>query len=251
MKPGHFLLFVVLLMYTKGTSSAELKPLLLVHDKFTPFVDPNLPRAGIATAIVNQVLEEVGYTVELQIMPWARALERVKQGQYPGLVSAWKTKEREQYLIYSHPYMYSHFAVVQNANEPLIKRFSHMRGKKVGLIREYAYPKPLLNDPLINKIWGADLVRQLDILINKRLDLIINEAYVVQYLINQHGYLGKLQLYMPIGKSEAMHLVLSRKHPDAQQVITSFNQALIRQRDAGLLSPLFLSFGLPEPRVNR
>lgn len=56
---------------------------------------------GIAVDVVNAALGPAGWKVELEILPWGRALDLMQRGQRDCIFTIFKTPEREQFLDFS------------------------------------------------------------------------------------------------------------------------------------------------------
>jgi len=83
---------------------AEEKKLFCVTtEEFPPFIGSQLKGNGWTMEIVRAVLEPQGYHVTLTLVPWARAVETSKDGDYDGLYLAYYTEERAQWYVYSEP----------------------------------------------------------------------------------------------------------------------------------------------------
>jgi polar amino acid transport system substrate-binding protein len=59
---------------------------------------------GIAVDLVRQALEPAGWSVDVEILPWARSLKLINDGMRDCIFSIFKTPEREKFLDFSeHP----------------------------------------------------------------------------------------------------------------------------------------------------
>lgn len=56
---------------------------------------------GVAVDVVKQALGPAGWTVELEVLPWARALNLMQQGERDCIFTIFKTPEREEFLDFS------------------------------------------------------------------------------------------------------------------------------------------------------
>lgn len=73
--------------------SLEYPPLIFTGSAGTP--------QGIAVDVVNETMALAGWKVELEILPWGRALDLMQRGQRDCIFTIFKTPEREQFLDFS------------------------------------------------------------------------------------------------------------------------------------------------------
>jgi polar amino acid transport system substrate-binding protein len=68
----------------------------------------NGPRGpgGVIVDIVQQVLADLGLQAQVEILPWARALQEMRAGSADGLIPAFRTPEREQWLDFPEQPVY-------------------------------------------------------------------------------------------------------------------------------------------------
>lgn len=55
---------------------------------------------GPAVDVVREVLHRAGFEADIEIVPWKRAFEMIRQGRADGLFAASKNAERTQFLLY-------------------------------------------------------------------------------------------------------------------------------------------------------
>lgn len=54
--------------------------------------------SGVIVDILQQALQGSGFAAQVEILPWARALLRLRQGEADAIMPAFRTAEREQWL---------------------------------------------------------------------------------------------------------------------------------------------------------
>ena len=58
---------------------ADNKEIKLVTLEWEPYVGPNLKKQGFISELIRIALKKEGYTLKLEFMPWARALEQAEK----------------------------------------------------------------------------------------------------------------------------------------------------------------------------
>lgn len=66
---------------------------------FSPYVDDTLDGQGLAKTIFRAGLDQIGFEIQVELMPWNRALNAAKSDEVDGLISAWYATERAQQLV--------------------------------------------------------------------------------------------------------------------------------------------------------
>lgn len=80
-------------------ATPALRSLRIVGLDLAPLImtGPNGP-CGVIVDIVQQVLAGLGLQAHVDILPWARALQEMRAGTADGLIPAFRTPDREQWL---------------------------------------------------------------------------------------------------------------------------------------------------------
>lgn len=98
----------------------EAKVLKLVTgDKFGVFVDRKLKGDGVFTETVRKVFNHLGYEVQIDFVPWKRALDLTKRGDYLATFPWSETSERKSDFIFSNPIFSYKILTYVPKNSPL------------------------------------------------------------------------------------------------------------------------------------
>ena len=89
---------------------SEQKPVVIIsgHTHWSPAMssDGKGNIVGFGPDATEMVLKEIGYNARsLDVGPWNVVQEKARTGEIDAIVALYKTKEREEYLDYSIPYM--------------------------------------------------------------------------------------------------------------------------------------------------
>ncbi len=198
---------------------------------------------GADTELIEQVIKRMGYVADVRLQPWARVEAAGRRGELAAIYSALKNPERENLFYFSDPISVSNAVFFKRKEQSLHwKSFDELSSMRVAICAGYAYPKEFL-DALKQKKFlsvietygeDAELVNFRN-LKNKRVDLVITDVNVGQYLINKHrDELGEID-YSPrvIGTAEYFYLAFSKKWPDSERLVKEFNAELAKFVAAG------------------
>ncbi|MDO8520445.1 MAG: transporter substrate-binding domain-containing protein, partial [Deltaproteobacteria bacterium] len=134
-------LVLALLGVTSGALSNEETAQTLIasgHPEWPPVMfkkGKNIIGAG--PELVRKIFGELGIKVKIPYSgPWEKVLSQAKAGQIDVVVAAYKTKERENYFVYSYPYTTDPVAVFVPADKTFkFSTLSDLAGKSgIGMI---------------------------------------------------------------------------------------------------------------------
>lgn len=107
-----------------------------VDPKFIPyeFIDSDGVYKGIAADYIKLLSEETGLKFEVEKgLLWSEAYEKGVLKQLDALPCVSKTKEREQYFLYSEPYYSFQRVIYINENNKTIKDFNDLQNLKIAV----------------------------------------------------------------------------------------------------------------------
>jgi polar amino acid transport system substrate-binding protein len=216
---------------TANPANAEpaLLKLRLASSSWPPWVDmENQPR--VALEIVSTALARAGYIAIHDIAPLGDLLRSLRSGggAYDGSAALWRSEEREQFLLYSESYLENRMVLVGRRDSDVsAKWFSQLKGKKIGVVKDYAYGPELdgATEPVF--VRGESTEANLHTLLHSgQLDYVLADALVVYHLKQQ--YPEKTRERLATGTTplitRSLHFALRRNLPNAQQIIDRFNE---------------------------
>lgn len=219
----------------------KAEPLRAVADPWPPYVSPTMPDQGLATRIVREALRRQGFELELDFVPWARALRMVRGGEADLLVAAWWTKERAAYLQYSEPYAINDVRFIKRSGDPFeYAGLESLTGKRVGVIRNYGYNDAFYNADNYQRVENVDLLVNIRMLLAGRIDLAVEDKLVATTILTQSApeLLGEIAFSENSLIVKKLQLATSRNHPRHRQIIAAFNAGLASMRADGTLASM-------------
>jgi polar amino acid transport system substrate-binding protein len=109
---------------------------VLTDDDFPPYsyVDKSGNIVGIDVDIVRELATRTDLPLQLKLAPFKRILLSLKEGKSFGGLSLFRTTEREQYGLFTHPIHYSTFRIITRHDSPLnFKTVQDLSGIRVGV----------------------------------------------------------------------------------------------------------------------
>ncbi|WP_339408892.1 substrate-binding periplasmic protein [Pseudomonas sp. EA_35y_Pfl2_R5] len=98
--------------------------------------------SGLATSVLRQALEPLGYQVRFELHPWARAQHMVARGEGDILIGPYKNAAREQLFAFSaRPFYRDHIVFYRPRGRGLRwdGDYQQLLGRRIGVVRGWVY----------------------------------------------------------------------------------------------------------------
>jgi polar amino acid transport system substrate-binding protein len=233
MKKRIFLVFSILML---AISSARAQEISIVANIWPPYVDTALPGNGLAVMLVKEAMKRAGYTTKGRLEKWERALEGSEIGAYEVVAAIWKTKAREEKLVFSEPYLKNNVVFIAHVDSIIeYNNYSDLYGLLIGILKDYAYDEKFMNDPRILKLEANRLTQNLLAIQNGNIDLAVADKRLALYELKT--FMGNNRqhfrfLAKPLA-SRQLYIAAPKNNPDSKTIITNFNKALASMKKDG------------------
>jgi len=161
--------FVFFLLFSNNVIAYESKPVIRASVS-KDFVN------GLQAKYIKYIAEQLSLDLKITIMPFARRLFELKQGNLDIMVGVNYSEDREQDLVYIYPpynsQSSSFFSLTDNKDE--IKNYSDLHNKTIGIIRGNIYFHRFDNDLSLKKSPAIHIQQSIEMLLHRRIDLFIH-----------------------------------------------------------------------------
>lgn len=228
---------------------ADDKTIVAAADPWPPFVDPAAPKEGLSLEIIRAAYATQGYTVEMNYVPWARAIDGVKKGKYDILPPTWITEERKTFLMYSEPYAVNNIKFIKNIDDPFeFEGIESLAGKKIGTVRGYGYGDDFLNATNFVREDVTDLMTNIKKLTHssRRIDLTLEDEIVARVTIGNENpnLLSKIAFTKNALSSNTLHVSSGLQNPRHKEIIDAFNKGLATIKENGTYAKIMENYGI-------
>jgi polar amino acid transport system substrate-binding protein len=239
MKPLACLCLLACLAATAAPAAEPRPELRLTANIWEPYTGADLPRQGIASEIVLTALARAGYTAEIGIMPWSRALASVYQGNRDGVVGVWLTAERRARLAVSDSYLSNELFLFYVRPELCTGNgLSADASTRIGVGRDYDYSDAFLAR-YASALKPVDRVEQNLLKLQAgRVDMVLEDKRVVEFVAARQPGAPLLTCTAQPAMSLPLHFGLRRSYPNADAIIAAFNLQLAAMRKDGTLDAI-------------
>ncbi|MCX2743081.1 transporter substrate-binding domain-containing protein [Mangrovivirga sp. M17] len=221
--------YIVLLLIIASVSvSGQIQKLNLASDVYPPFTNTS-NKTSVALDLVSTALKRADIESYSSILPFGRVMTGIEANVFDGSAALWKTKEREEYLIYSEPYLENQLILVGLSGTDVDKgSIDELEGMTVGIVRNYGYGNDLFNRDNIHLVYGTDDQENLNKLIAGEIDVMLVDKLLIEYMLQIH--LNEVKEKLAISSTpiivKPLYLALQKDLPYADEIIESFNREI-------------------------
>lgn len=227
--PKRLLVLALSLLSLLGGVPAAGAPtgaLKLFADVWPPFTDTD-DKPHEATDLVKGALARGAVQAKVTIMNWAEGESALQQGKFDGAPAMWKTPEREQYLLFSKPYLENRLLLVGRKGESVAySKVAQLAGKRLCLSKGYGYGDAIRKAPRVEVVDADDDVACLRAVLAKKADYFLLDELMVRHLYAFYADKANALLVpglTPIARYP-LHFALRKDYPGAQKLIDAFDR---------------------------
>ncbi len=210
------------------TAMAERR-VLLAATEYPPYYGAKLPNQGVITEIIREAFKQSGYAVVIRFLPWKRALEATRRGEFDALYSAWYREDRTRWFAFSEPLpIANQIGFFKRVDRRIAYRsIADLKPYKIGIVRGYSNPVEFDRAGLDTEAVTDDRLNMKKLAIG-RLDLVLIDRVIGQHIIDTElpESAGLLEWINPPLKTDEQYLIFSKKAAEFSAKRKAFNQGL-------------------------
>ena len=187
-----------------------------IADQIPYSFEENGKITGIDYDFFSEISKRLGFTARIDLVPFIRGLNYMKNGTADGILQIYYKKEREDYLIYSEfPIHYSSINIfVKKGSEFIYNNIEDLYGKKVGNHSGFFVSHEFMQAAKEKKILLEE-ARTTEMNLMKlesgRIDCFVANPDTVLFNIKKFGFTGKMVgLPTPLVPKKEVYLGLSK-----------------------------------------
>jgi polar amino acid transport system substrate-binding protein len=221
--------FVIFIGFYSITFAQEVKEVVFIADPWPPYnIGKTQIEEGIALEICKELFSRLNISLSTRLYPWKRVLHYLKEGEeslgkrvdftFPLL----KTKEREEYLVFSDAIISDRSVLLYNKDRkegPIdwTGKIEDLKQHKFGVVYGYSYGKMFDNafkNGILKTENNVTTEANFKKLLYQRIDIIKGSETVALYNINRiPGAKGKIISSKNAIEISYYRLGISRKSP--------------------------------------
>ncbi|AZZ91948.1 transporter substrate-binding domain-containing protein [Hahella sp. KA22] len=228
-------------------ASVRAETVTAAGDPWPPFIDPNDPDGGVAVSLAREAFSRSGFTLEMNIMPWARAIDGVKNAKYDVLIGTWWTKERTEFLDYSEPYLTNEIKFIKRKGDPFeYNGMDSLTGKSVGIVRGYGYGDEFLNATNFKRPETADFLPNVKKVVSGRVDLTLEDELVARSQIakEEPGLIDQIEFTQNALNANTLHVTCGLANAKHEEIINALNKGMAAMKADGTFDQILKKYGM-------
>lgn len=245
---GFYLIIIGL-----AVNAAE-KVISIRTDVWCPFAcEPKAKNPGFMIEIVQDILKKEGYTVDYQLMPWARAIRDTKLGKYDAIIGAGRS-DAPGFIFPDEPQgltKYSTFGLKETNWKYLDEK--SLEGIKLGAISSYSYDDE--TNRLIEKKHGSielvsgdePLGQLIKMVEQKRIMAFVESPQVLSFYLKEKNIKIKLNDLGPLKEnSQELYIAFSPEKKELSGLAKKISLGTVELRKTGKLKKILSKYGLTD-----
>ncbi len=255
-RPAAVVAGLVLVSFLALVPDGRADTLKLRADVWCPYnCEPGSDKPGFLIEIARAIFDPAGYTIDYRTMPWSRALSEVRKGRIEGVVGAQRGEAPD--LVYG-PVP----AALDDTGFAVLKgtgfRYqgpSSLDPHRIAVIADYNYDGGEIDAYLKANASAKDRIQfntgddvgaaNLRKLIAGRVDLVIDSAVVMSYLVRQLNLTDKIDI-VSLGRPSEIFIAFSPLAPQSQSWAALLSSGLESLRQRGELATILARYGMKD-----
>ena len=146
---------------------------------------------GIVVNLVTRVFNDMDQPIDIQVLPWARAITDIKEGKLDALFTAFKKPEREEFIDFSNQVLMQQTVSLYARKDAHIEfdgSLAPLKGYRFGVVRKISYGQILDKALKENRFRYVeetnDAIQNFQLLLNHRVDIVPSIQHGGSYILN-------------------------------------------------------------------
>ncbi|EQC46873.1 ABC transporter substrate-binding protein [Bacteriovorax sp. Seq25_V] len=196
--------------------------------EWPPYTSALTDKFNESNILVKKIFKQVNVKAEFNFYPWSRALMLASNGLVDALGPEYYSEARSKDFYYSEPFYETPLVLVARKDFPLdsYKELSFLTKYKIGVVKNYINNEYIDDNNTITKENALDDLNNIKKLIAKRIDVIVIDKKVMDYLIEKEGLGHDFKVLEPILERKKLYVVFPKKKKGSLELRDKFNAGL-------------------------
>ncbi|MDX1739421.1 MAG: transporter substrate-binding domain-containing protein, partial [Alphaproteobacteria bacterium] len=209
-------------------------PVRVVTEDYPPYemATPMNGLRGFDYEVAVEVFKRMGVELDIQFLPWKRALREAELGDALGILTCARTKERSAFILYSEPLsrFTNGFFVRSGFSGPRPASLSEAKGLRVASVTAYESLQALI-DAGLSPIEASTSETALKMLLAERFDYLYIGGEKTLFDLRQQGLEASLEFHPIVAKD--FFFCFSKAYKGVGEYLTKFNKHLRDVKEDG------------------
>ncbi len=199
---------------------------------------------GIAVDIVTEALNRMGIPFSITLLPWARALHRIENGNADAIFTLFKKPEREVFADYSDEILIPQIvSLYVNKNSPIefTGELKKLGRYTFGLVRKVSYGNffdHALEEKLLTNVVRSNNAQQsFKMLFSNRVDIVVINKHGALDILHKLNKLNEVKELKPELQNIPSYIAFSKKR-NLTSIRDKFDDTLLQMKKDGTYDQL-------------
>lgn len=228
----RYLPHALLLLALVAGGPCRADPLKLVAFQYPPLVyGEDGEVKGTATRLVRALFDELGVEVEIELLPWARALQYLELGQADGVFTIFRNPRREAFLAYPEtPLIEQTIGLYRRRDRPIPfdGDLAGLAPYRIGVTRAVSYGRRFdaaLDSTLPGVTRVNDEASKFQLLARGRVDLVVSSTGIADFYLGRLGLADRIVRIPTVIESVPSYLAFANASP-RRALLPAFERTL-------------------------
>lgn len=223
----------------------------LAATEWPPYTGADLAEQGWLTQVTREAFAHEGLEVQVEFLPWARALRDTEALRFDGVLAAYDTPERRAIYQLSDPMPGGPVELWTRVGSGIAPDAAvpTLFDRPLGVVRGYVNPPQIDDEPHWKRDEANDDLGNLRKLLFSRVDLIVIDAFTGRWLLKTQlpDETDHVVALTPPLDVRTVHVGFPRTHPRHAELAAAFDAGLAALTSEGRLSAILDAWGLDAP----
>lgn len=240
------LLLAAISLFLGVSSCAEVGTVNLASLNWEPYIGENIKNNGYVAVIAKEAFDRFGYDVKINYLPWARALEQSRKGDYDGLFPEYYDESRKIDYVFSKPFPGGPIGFYKRKESDITyTTLQDLKPYTIGVVRGYLNTVEFDNADFLTKDPGSSDEINIKKLERGRIDLIVIDKFVASRIISTRypAFLDKLEFLEPPLEVKSLYIAFSKKSENHEKFKKAFDAGIKEMNDDGTMQKILEDHG--------
>lgn len=230
------IVMMVAMVLLAGSAQAQGKKVKLTTLEWPPYTGETLPDKGASAVVVRKAFEAMGYTVEMEFMPWNRAVQTAKEDPaFSGYFPEYYSKENAADFVYSKPMGVGPLGLIERVDKPVTwNALDDLKPYGIGVVTGYVNTEAFDAKAAAGELKvepSVDDVTNIRKLAMGRMDLAVIDRFVFNFLLATDASLADLKANVRFNEKlleDKELFICFRKDAQGEEMARIFNEGLTK-----------------------
>ena len=230
MNMRHFAALFCFIILLTCPQDIKARNIILLTGEYAPYVSTDMDNYGFTAEIVSYAFLSVGIETEFEFGSWEKAEKKIATGKYFASFPHKRTIERQKFAYFSDPIAWSKsifFYMKGKIKSVDFEGIRDLKTYKIAGVKGYYYV-PMFKRAELNVSYSSNSEIAFKKLYLEQVDLVPENEFVGWLIIEKlfPDEMWRFGASLKALNEDSLHLMVSKKHPDAKILLKKFNQGL-------------------------